>query len=222
MSSQQNPQSPGVANPQLSDSLELLHFLGQYAPNTNLIEPAIELLDAFTDKWRDGTFRVFPKVNCDEQALKDALTSALGPKVEFVEFVSVKELSRKEMKHQHRFYRIASEGNLTRQLRRANKHQNVIAKVRACHSEEHDLQGYVARSLGTRSLQPALDSTLGNSFGSIAKTDLIALWTYRIGYILLGQQEKAEELDALIALYRATPTLGRLEEKPYTWLFWEE
>lgn len=209
-------------NPQLSDSLELLHFLDRYAEDKSLIEPAIEQLDAYTDKWRDGTYCLFPKESQDEKALKDALQSALGDDPGCIEFVSAKDLMSQGVQRQHAFYRTAYDGNLARELHRTKKHEALFSRMKDVRSENRDLPNLVALSLGTRTLQPALDNTFGNSFGSIAKNDLIELWYCRFGYVLLGESAKAEELDALITLYRTAPTLGRYQKKPHKWLFWED
>lgn len=210
----------------LSDSLELLHFLECYAErqgqNATLIEPAVEQLNIFTNKWRDGHYRLFPRESCDEQALKNALVSALGHDVAYIEFVSVREVKKQGIKQERRFFRIAHEGSLARELRRSAKHQEIFSTSRGLKSEERSLRDLVALSLGTRSLQPALDKTFGNSVGRIAKNDFIELWYLRFCYILVGQFTKAEELDGIIELCRKNPPLGRLQKEPHTWLFWED
>lgn len=213
----------------LSDSLELLHFLHRHGQDQNLVEPAIEKLDDFTDKWRDGTFRLLQKASIDEEKLKNALHSALDEMPDYLQFVSNKQLSNEPLKEQSRFYRIAYDGSLTRALKRCKRHEKMYAAIRnykedSCDPEvpPRSLRQLIRLSLGTRTLQPALDSTFGNSVSNIVKKDITELWYCRFGYVLLGEFAEAERLDPLIESCRRTPVLGRHQKSPFTWLFWED
>lgn len=206
----------------LSNSLELLEFLFAHGSDEDIIVPAIERLDAFTEKWRDGTYQLLKKSNTHLEQLKDAVRKAIEETPSFVEFVSVKELGKQPIMEQRRLYRIAYAGNLTSQLFRAQKHQKMLSFVKNVTSNGRNLNDLVELSLGTRSLERALDRTFNKSVTRIVKKDFVNLWYCRLGYVLLGDFAKAEDLDPLIEIVRTTPLLGRLQERPHTWIFWED
>ena len=213
----------------LSDSLELYDFLLQHAVDKSIVDPAIDLLDAFTEKWRDGTFRLLTQEHVDRVELEKAIMLAIGEKPSFVHFQSVKELSKLPRQRQRRFYRIAHDGNVSRSLRSCLRHQEMYARVRGLRQSGRtvedtgrDLHALTQLSLGTRALEPALDNTFGNSISKLVTADIVDLWYFRLGYVLIGDFATAEKLDPLIDSFRTTPVLGRLRETPYTWIFWED
>jgi len=213
----------------LSDSLELNDFLLQSAADKTIVGPAIDRLDAFTDKWRDGTYRLLKQASVDPAKLTEAIRLAVGETPKFVQFQSVSELSRLPREKQLRFYRVAHAGNVSRFLRSCKAHEKMYSHVRglrqmgrAVEDGARDLLTLVGLALGTKTMESALDSTFGNSMAKLVKYDIVDLWYFRLGYVLVGDFATAEKFDPLINLFRTTPVLGRLEKTPHTWLFWED
>jgi hypothetical protein len=201
-----------------SNSLELERRLRLLGAHPDQLAPAFTRLEDFQLRFRGETYMLMGQSQIDTGDLAAVLARATGtPKSEVV-YLSCEKCESGTREEQFRLYELVRSYSIRRLLE--TKEYWEFANARD--TDKRRMYDVIKGAVGTRRLTLALDNTFGNSFASVFKHDIVAVWTtHFMAYVPkaggIADENRIASTGRLVEyLTRALPAF-RLEETPSSW-----
>lgn len=184
-----------------------------------VLEEPFELLERFKLRFRDENYMLMSKEQIDAGKLGETLSSVTGLPNNGVQFLTNSDCKRMPRQEQYRIYELSREHSL-----RTHLNTDPFREFMLANSDGRKMQDVIKGAIGTHLLTPALDRTFGNSFASIMKRDIIAVWaTYFMSLVPepcrpIGNARVVQDIKALVRFLTQTMPGPRLPETPELWL----
>ncbi len=203
----------------LPNSLELDLRLRALGALPVQYRPAFAKLEHFQERFRTEYFGLMGADQLDKDDLARTLSEATStPQVE-VAFVSIRELLTGERERLLDLYRLAKVGSIRQFLQTPQYWAFASAKA-----DGRKMIDVIHGSIGTRRLIIALDNTFGNSFGSLFKHDIVAIWTaYFMAFVPheksgIADAGRIGRMEKLVDYLTKTKTVCKLRDTPFNWI----
>lgn len=202
-----------------SNSLELERRLRLLGAHPDQLAPAFTRLEKFQLRFLDEAYMLMGESQIDKADLADALAHVTRtPRAEIV-CVSGEECEHAPRQEQYRLYELVRAWP-TRRLLETEAYWRFANGREA--GEKRRMIDVIKGAIGTRRLTLALDNTFGNSFASVFKHDIVAIWTMHFKSFVpalngLADSDRIASTGKLVDyLTKAVPAFY-LQETPHSW-----
>lgn len=202
-----------------SNSLELERRLRLLGAHPEQLAPAFLRLENFQLRFRDEHYLLMAQSQIDAGDLATVLSAATStPRTEVV-FLSCETCEGGGREEQFRLYDIVRAHSIRRLLQTKDYWEFANARDP---SDKRRMYDVIKGAVGTRRLTLALDNTFGNSFASVFKHDIVAVWTAHFMSFVpkaggVADPDRITWTGRLVEyLTRALPAF-RLPETPSSW-----
>lgn len=202
-----------------SNSLELERRLRALGAHPAQLTPAFARLEKFQKRFRDERYLLMDSQQIDLRELAEVLARSTGTAMTEVVCVSCEDCERGGREGQYRLYELVRDGSIRRLLE--SKAYWEFANLRDP-TDKRRMGDVIKGAIGTRRLTLALDNTFGNSFASVFKHDIVAVWTsHFMAHVPtkhgVADEERIVWTGKLVDyLTKALPAF-RLPDAPSTW-----
>ncbi len=202
-----------------SNSLELERRLRALGAHPGQLGPAFDRLENFQKRFRDEQYLLMGRDQIDLADLAEVLARATRTPKSAVTCVSCEDCEAGGREGQYRLYELVRAGSI-RRLLEAPAYWN-FTNARDP-SDKRRMYDVIKGAVGTRRLTLALDNTFGNSFASVFKHDIVAVWaTHFMAHVPaqngLADPDRIAWTGRLVDyLTKALPAF-RLPETPSSW-----
>jgi hypothetical protein len=202
-----------------SNSLELERRLRALGAHPDQLPIAFERLEHFQLRFRDEYYLLMGENQIDKAELAAALAHVTRTPLSEIVCVSCEAMEHGGREAQYRLYEMARALPMRRLLeteaywRFANQREE---------GEKKRMIDVIKGAIGTRRLTLALDNTFGNSFASVFKHDIVAVWTmhFKSFVPVVNGMADADRIGStgnlVVYLTKALPAF-RLSGHPASW-----
>lgn len=204
-----------------SNSLELERRLRLLGAESDRLAPAFERLEHFQLRFRDERYLLMSEGQIDKADLAYTLAHVTRTSRGEVVCLSCEKCQRDSREEQYRLYDLVRAGSVRRLLETTE----YLRFAKGCEKDVkpgRPMIDVIKGAIGTRRLTLALDNTFGNSFASVFKHDIVAVWTmYFKSFVSAkhggGDAERIESTGKLVDyLTKAIPAFY-LPDQPHSW-----
>lgn len=213
--------------PYFPNSLELERRLRALGAMPELLDHAFVQLERWKLRFRDEIYLLMSEEQVDKADLALTLAHATATPTAELVFMSNAQCKSTKRDEQYRIYEVARRASIRRLLETRAYWSFAYAKD---DEDKRRMIDVIKGAIGTRRLTLALDNTFGNSFASLFKHDIVAVWTtYFMAFapktpegqpadVKIYDDRKIQAFGKLIDfLTQALPTI-RLPEHPNNWI----